>query len=62
MLVTTGISGFALILCFLFFDQYKNQVSEKVKWPLMWFGMNPLFTYIFMEFLEALFMSNIQVK
>jgi predicted acyltransferase len=46
MLATSGISGLALVICFLVFDYYKNFITEKIKWPLVWMGMNPLFVYI----------------
>jgi hypothetical protein len=62
MLATSGISGAALTICYLFFDCYANPVSKMIKWPLVWMGTNPLFVYIGLEFLEAILINIATVK
>jgi hypothetical protein len=37
-------------------------VGEKIKLPLIWLGMNPLFIFVGMIFWEALLMWNIKFE
>jgi predicted acyltransferase len=58
--LTSGISGAALCLCYVFVDLYnKPWVKEKLIMPFLWLGMNPLFIYILMMSYQELIIYNI---
>ena len=58
-LFTSGTAGVTLIFCYIFVDYYHTKISQVMKWPFIWLGMNPLFIYLAMMFIEALFCNNI---
>lgn len=60
--MTSGMSGLVLLLSFIFVDFRKSALVEKLKWPFIWLGMNPLAIYVAMEIFEALLSANITFK
>ena len=59
--ITSGISGTALCLCFVFVDILnKPFIKEKLINPTLWLGMNPLFIYVAMMMFDALLGDNIK--
>ncbi len=58
--VTSGISGTALCLCFIFVDILdRPRIKNIAIQPFLWLGMNPLFIYILMMSYEELINENI---
>jgi len=60
-LITSGLSGFALSLCFVVVDILdKPVIKEYVIQPFLWLGMNPLFIFVAMIAFDNLLMNNIK--
>ena len=59
--ITSGISGLALTLCFIFVDILdKKFIKEKLIQPALWLGMNPLFIFVAMIAFDNLLMNNVK--
>ena len=59
--ITSGISGAALCLCFIFVDILnKPFIKEKLIKPTLWLGMNPLFIFVAMIAFDNILMNNVK--
>ena len=59
--ITSGFTGIVLTLLYFLIDIMDLRIlKDYVVQPFVWLGMNPLFIFVFMDFIEILLMRNIQ--
>ncbi len=60
-LATSGISGLSLSVCFWLLDIVNIEMIKKIFVPCVWLGMNPLFVFVGMIFVDNIIMNNIYI-
>lgn len=58
--IVGGMSGFFLNLCFVIVDILNNKKINKYLQWLKWLGLNPLFIFVAMIWLEVVLMVNVR--
>lgn len=56
---TSGISGLALSICFFILDLLNYPIIKKLLEFCIWLGMNPLFVFVGMIFLDNILMNDV---
>jgi predicted acyltransferase len=65
VLVTAGLAGTTLSLCYFFVDIFEwkgKQILQKLSQPFVWLGMNPIAIFALMIFIEVLLLFTFHVK